>query len=159
VLIVRVRPEILRGEGLPSDASEAPDFWQQRFRSITDLESHLHGNGTRTIKFFLHLSKEEQRRRFLRRIDEPDKNWKFSMADMEQRKSWTRYQEAYEACLGATSTINSPWYAVPADDKQNAHLIISQIILDALKGLRMSYPRSDRARQRELQAIRKQLAK
>jgi len=159
VLIVRVRPEILRGEGLPNDASEAPDFWQQRFRSITDLESHLHGNGTRTIKFFLHLSKEEQRRRFLRRIDEPDKNWKFSMADMEQRKSWTRYQEAYEACLGATSTINSPWYAVPADDKQNAHLIISQIILDALKGLRMSYPRSDRARQRELQAIRKQLAK
>ena len=159
VLIVRVQPEILRSEGLPSEALEARDFWQQRYRSITDLESHLHRNGTRIIKFFLHLSKEEQRRRFLRRIDEPDKNWKFSMADIEQRKFWTHYQEAYEACLGATSTKNSPWYSVPADDKQNAHLVISQIILDALKGLRMSYPKSDLARQRELQAIRKRLAK
>ncbi len=159
VLIVRVQPEILRSEGLPSEALEARDFWQQRYRSITDLESHLHRNGTRIIKFFLHLSKEEQRRRFLRRIDEPDKNWKFSIADIEQRKFWTHYQEAYEACLGATSTKNSPWYSVPADDKQNAHLVISQIILDALKGLRMSYPKSDLARQRELQAIRKRLAK
>ena len=159
VLIVRVQPEILRSEGLPREALAAKDFWQQRYRSITDLESHLHHNGTRVIKFFLHLSKEEQRRRLLRRIDEPDKNWKASMADIEQRKFWKQYQEAYEACLGATSTGNSPWYAVPADDKQNAHLIISQIILDALKGLRMSYPRSDRARRRELQAIRKHLAK
>ncbi|MDD5176348.1 MAG: polyphosphate kinase 2 family protein [Sterolibacterium sp.] len=159
VLIVRVQPEILRSEGLPSDALAAQDFWEQRYRSIADLESHLHRNGTRIIKFFLHLSKEEQRSRFLRRIDEPEHNWKFSMADIEQRKCWKQYQEAYEACLGATSTVNSPWYAVPADDKQNAHLIISQIILDALKGLRMSYPRPDRARQRELQVIRKRLAK
>jgi PPK2 family polyphosphate:nucleotide phosphotransferase len=159
VLIVRVQPEILRSEGLPSEALDVKDFWQERYRSIAGLESHLHRNGTRIIKFFLHLSKEEQRRRFLRRIDEPDKNWKFSMADLEQRKLWTQYQEAYEACLSATSTANAPWYAVPADDKQNAHLIISQIILDALEGLSMSYPRSDRARQRELQVIRKQLTK
>jgi len=159
VLIVRVQPQILRGEGLPRQALAARDFWQQRYRSIANLEGHLHRNGTRVIKFFLHLSKEEQRRRLLRRIDEPDKNWKASMADIEQRKFWTQYQQAYEACLGATSTSNSPWYAVPADDKQNAHLIIAQIILDALKGLRMSYPRSGRARQRELQAIRKRLAK
>ena len=159
VLIVRVQPEILGGEGLPGESLKAPDFWQQRFRSITDLESHLHRNGTRVIKFFLHLSKEEQRSRLLRRIDDPDKNWKLSMADIEQRKFWTQYQNAYEACLGATSTIDCPWYAVPADDKQNAHLIISQVILDALTGLRMSYPRSGRARQRELQAIRKQLEK
>ncbi|MCK9381447.1 MAG: polyphosphate kinase 2 family protein [Sulfuritalea sp.] len=159
VLIVRVQPEILRSEGLPAEALEAKDFWQQRYRSISDLERHLHHKGTRIIKFFLHLSKEEQRQRFLRRIDEPDKNWKFSMDDVEQRKAWTQYQEAYEACLGATSTIDSPWYAVPADDKQNTHLIISQIILDALKGLRMSYPQSDRARKRELQAIRKHLEK
>jgi PPK2 family polyphosphate:nucleotide phosphotransferase len=159
VLIVRVQPEILRSEGLPREALAARDFWQQRYRSITGLEGHLHRNGTRVIKFFLHLSKEEQRRRLLRRIDEPDKNWKASMADLEQRKFWTQYQQAYEACLGATSTGNSPWYAVPADDKQNAHLIIAQIILDALQGLRMSYPKSDRARQRELQAIRKQLTK
>jgi PPK2 family polyphosphate:nucleotide phosphotransferase len=159
VLIVRVQPEILASEGLPSEVLEAPDFWQQRYRSITELEEHLHRNGTRIVKIFLHLSKEKQRRRLLRRIDEPDKNWKCSMADIEQRKSWAHYQEAYAACLGATSTANAPWYVVPADDKQNAHLIISQIILDALKALRMSYPKSDRARQRELQAMRKQLAK
>ena len=159
VLIVRVQPEILHSEGLPSEILEAKNIWQQRYRSISDLECHLHHNGTRIIKFFLHLSKEEQRKRFLRRIDEPDKNWKFSMDDVEQRKSWMQYQDAYEACLGATSTIDSPWYAVPADDKQNTHLIISQIILDVLKGLRMSYPQSDSARKRELKAIRKQLEK
>lgn len=157
VLIVRVQPEILRSEGLPSETLEGQEFWQQRYQSINDLESHLHRNGTRIIKFFLHLSKEEQRLRFLRRIDEPDKNWKFSMADIEQRKFWPQYQEAYEACLGATSTSNSPWYAVPADDKQNAHLIISQIILDALKSLRMSYPIPDSAWKGELKLIRKRL--
>jgi PPK2 family polyphosphate:nucleotide phosphotransferase len=159
VLIVRVQPEILRSEGLPAEALKARDFWQQRYQSITDVERHLHRNGTRIIKFFLHLSKEEQRRRLLRRIDDPDKNWKASMADIEQRKFWTQYQEAYEACLGATSSSNSPWYAVPADDKPNAHLIIAHIILHALKRLRMSYPKADRARQQELKAIRKRLAK
>jgi PPK2 family polyphosphate:nucleotide phosphotransferase len=159
VLIVRVQPEILRSEGLPDEALKAPDFWQQRYRSITDLEDHLHRNGTRIIKFFLHLSKEEQRRRLLRRIDEPDKNWKASMADIEQRKFWTQYQQAYAACLGATSSRSSPWYAVPADDKQNAHLIIAHIILHALKRMRMAYPRADPTRQRELKAIRKRLAK
>ena len=156
---MRVQPEILRGEGLPAEALEVRDFWQQRYRSIVNLEAHLHGNGTRIIKFFLHLSKEEQRRRFLQRIDDPDKNWKFSMADIEQRKFWTPYQEAYEKCLGATSTRDSPWYAVPADDKQNAHLIISQIILNALTSMRMTYPRGDAAHRRELKAIRKRLAK
>jgi PPK2 family polyphosphate:nucleotide phosphotransferase len=159
VLIVRVQPEILRSERLPSESLKAKDLWLQRYRSISDLERHLHRNGTQVIKFFLHLSKEEQRRRFLLRIDEPKKNWKFSMDDIEQRKSWAQYQEAYEESLAATSTIDAPWYVVPADDKQNAHLIISQIILDTLKGLRMSYPVSDLARQRELQAIRKQLTK
>ena len=159
VLIVRVQPEILGSEELPREAAEARSFWQQRFRSITDLESHLQRNGTRIIKFFLHLSKEEQRRRLLSRIDEPDKNWKFSLADIDQRRYWKQYQEAYEACLSATSSADSPWYAVPADDKQNAHLIISQVIVDALKSMRMSYPKSDRARRRELQAMRKRLAK
>jgi PPK2 family polyphosphate:nucleotide phosphotransferase len=159
VLIVRVQPEILRSEGLPREAVEDPDFWRDRYRSITGLESHLHRNGTRVIKFFLHLSKEEQRKRFLRRIDDPDKNWKFSMADVEQRKFWPQYQKAYEACLSATSTTNCPWYVVPADDKQNAHLIISEIILEALQGLRMSYPKADRARLQELKVIRKRLQK
>jgi PPK2 family polyphosphate:nucleotide phosphotransferase len=159
VLIVRVQPEILRAEGLPQDAMDAPDFWQQRYGSICALEQHLHRNGTRIIKFFLHLSKEEQRRRLLRRIDDPDKNWKFSPADIEQRKLWSQYQKAYAACLAATSSDDAPWYVVPADDKQNAHLIISEIVVEALKALRLSYPKSDGARRRELQAIRKRLAK
>ena len=159
VLIVRVQPEILLSEGLPSEELDVRDFWKHRYQAMTSLESHLHLSGTRVIKFFLHLSKEEQRLRLLRRIDDPNKNWKLGPADVEQRKSWAQYQRAYEACLGATSTAQCPWYAVPADDKQNAHLIIAQIILDALKGLRMSYPRADRARLRELQAIRKRLAK
>ena len=126
---------------------------------MTSLESHLHLSGTRVIKFFLHLSKEEQRLRLLRRIDDPHKNWKLGLADIEQRKLWSHYQRAYEACLGATSTVDCPWYAVPADDKQNAHLIIAQIILDALKGLHMSYPKSNHGRQRELQVLRKRLEK
>jgi len=159
VLIVRVQPDVLLGEGLPKEELQARDFWQQRFRSMSSLESHLHLSGTRVVKFFLHLSKEEQRLRLLRRIDDPHRNWKFGRADIEQRKFWSHYQHAYEACLGATSTVDAPWYAVPADDKQNAHLIISQIILETLKGLRMSYPRSDRAHQRELQAVRKLLVK
>lgn len=132
---------------------------ERRYERINEFERLLAGDGVLVLKFFLHISREEQKERLQARIDEPDKNWKFSMADIEQRKSWAHYREAYEACLSATSTTDSPWFAVPADDKQNAHLIISQIILDALTGLRMSYPRSDRARQRELRAIRKRLAK
>ena len=157
VLIVRVHPEILRGEGLPDELLDEETIWKERYRSIVDLEEHLYRNGTRIIKFFLHLSKDEQRKRFLARIDEPDKNWKFSLADIKERKFWKRYRKAYEACLSATSTKEAPWYVVPADDKENARLIVSQIILDTLNELGMSYPEADRARRKELQAIRKQL--
>ncbi len=122
-----------------------------------DLEHHLYQNGTRIIKFFLHLSKDEQRQRFLARIDEPDKNWKFSIADIEERKFWNHYQEAYEACLSATSTNEAPWYVIPADDKKNARLIVSQIILDTLNELGMSYPKVSKERRKELQSIREQL--
>lgn len=158
VLIVRVHPEILRTQGLPGELLlDEEDVWRGRFESIVNLESHLHRNGTRIIKFFLHLSKEEQRRRFLERIDEPDKNWKFSLADVEERKFWKHYREAYEACLGATSTKQAPWYIVPADDKENARLIISEILLAAFKKLKMAYPTSSAERRRELQLIRKKL--
>jgi PPK2 family polyphosphate:nucleotide phosphotransferase len=159
VLIVRVHPEILRGEKLPVDRPDADSIWKQRFRSIAGLEDHLHRNGTRMLKFFLHLSKEEQRKRFLARIDEPHKNWKFSLDDVEERKYWKQYMKAYEACLAATSTGHAPWYVVPADDKPNARLIVSRTIVDALEGLDMSYPESDAARRRELQVIRRRLAK
>ena len=159
VLIVRVHPEILLSQGLPDELLDEKSLWQDRYRSIVDLESHLYRNGTRIIKFFLHLSEEEQRKRFLQRIDEPEKNWKFSLADIKERKYWKEYMQAYEACLSATSTETAPWYVVPADDKKNARLIISNVILETLKGLNMSYPTTTKARQKELQAIRKRLAK
>ncbi len=158
VLVVRVHPELLRSEGVP-DAPHDKVVWRHRYRSIVDLERHLHDNGTRVVKFYLHLSKEEQRKRFLERIDEPEKNWKFSMADIEERKFWKDYMKAYEACLGATSTSHAPWYIVPADDKENARLIVSQIVLDTFEELKMSYPVTSDERRRELLAIRKQLTK
>jgi len=157
VLIVRVHPELLNNQRLPDELPDGKTIWKDRYRSIVDLEAHLHRNGTRIIKFFLHLSKEEQAKRFLERIDEPDKNWKFSRADIRERKQWNHYMQAYEACLHATSTADSPWYVVPADDKKNARLIISQIVLDTLKQLRMSYPKVGKARRNELKSIRKQL--
>ena len=159
VLIVRVHPTILRGQGLPDECLHEKHLWRERFRSIVDLEAHLHRNGTRIVKVFLHLSKDEQRKRFLERLDEPDKNWKFSRSDMHERRYWTQYMKAYEACLSATSTHHAPWYVVPADDKKNARLIVSQIMLDAFDALHMAYPKTDAARRRELRAIRKQLAK
>jgi PPK2 family polyphosphate:nucleotide phosphotransferase len=158
VLIVRVHRDILRSEALPDPKRHNRGIWRDRYRSILDLEKHLHTNGTRIIKFFLHLSKDEQRTRFLARIDEPQKNWKFSMADIQERKFWKHYMNAYEECLGATSCKNSPWYVVPADDKQNAHLIVSQIILDTFEALQLAYPETTKRRRRELQSIRRQLA-
>jgi len=159
VLIARVHPEILRNEGIPDAPRHEKSVWHNRYRSITNLERHLHDNGTRIVKFYLHLSKNEQRKRFLERIDDPAKNWKFSSADIEERKFWKHYMTAFGACLGATSTRDSPWYVVPADDKENARLIVSHIVLDMLEGLKMAYPKTSPARRRELLSIRKQLTK
>jgi PPK2 family polyphosphate:nucleotide phosphotransferase len=159
VLIVRVHPEILQAQSIPDGVMNEKTIWQERYRSIVDMENHLHRNGTRIIKFFLHLSKEEQRKRFLERIDNPDKNWKFSLADIEERKFWKQYMRAYESCLSATSTKIAPWYVVPADDKQNARLIISRIILDTFKALKMRYPEADAKRRQELLSISHQLMK
>ncbi len=159
VLIARVHPEILQGEQIPDDLLRPKTIWQERYRSIRDLEKHLYYNGTRIIKFFLHISKEEQRRRFLDRIDDPAKNWKFSTFDIEERKFWKDYMRAYEDALSATTSNIAPWYVVPSDDKENARLIVSQIVVDALKDLKMSYPQLDRTRLRELQMMRRALAK
>jgi len=159
VLVVRVHPEILRNQGLPEELRDEKTIWKQRYRSIVDLDEHLYRNGTRTVKVFLHLSKEEQRLRFLARIDDPDKNWKFSAADIHERKYWNHYIEAYEGCLHGTSTHHAPWYVVPADDKDDARLIVSQIVLDALRELKMAYPRTTPKREHELKAIRKLLEK
>ena len=159
VLIVRVHPEILQAQDIPPELLNDKTIWQQRYHSIVDMEKHLHRNGTRIIKFFLHLSEEEQRKRFLERIDEPDKNWKFSLADIKERKFWKQYMYAYEECLSATSTHRAPWYVVPADDKENARLIISEIILNTFKALKLTYPKPSAEHQLELKTIRKQLLK
>ena len=144
VLIVRVHPEILRGQGLPEELLDAKTIWEERYRSIVDLEDHLFRNGTRTVKVFLHLSRKEQRKRFLERIDEPDKNWKFSLADIHERKYWMQYMKAYEACLNATSTHDAPWYVVPADDKENARLIVPRLSSMRSMNLRWHIPRPPR---------------
>jgi len=159
VLIVRVHPEILHSEGLPKELLDEKTIWRDRYRSIVDLENHLYRNGTRIVKFFLHVSKDEQRRRFLARIDEPDKNRKFSRGDLEERKFWDDYMKAYEACLSATSSREAPWYVVPADDKKNARLIISRTILDTLHGLKMAYPELSKKQQKELRELRRLLTK
>ena len=159
VLIARVHPAILRSEAIPDTPHHDKKVWHDRYRSIVDLERHLHVNGTRIIKFYLHLSKEEQRKRFLERIDEQEKNWKFSTSDIAERNFWKQYMKAYEECLSATSTSDAPWYIVPADDKENARLVVSRIVLDTLEGLKMSFPKTNKKRRRELQLIRKQLAK
>jgi PPK2 family polyphosphate:nucleotide phosphotransferase len=159
VLVVRVHPEILRNQGLPEELVDEKNIWEERYRSIVELESHLYRNATRTIKIFLNLSKAEQKKRFLARIDNPEKNWKFSLADIHERKYWKKYKQAYEECLNATSTHQAPWYAVPADDKENARLIIGRILLDTLESLKMAYPKTTAKRRRELLAIRKELTK
>ncbi len=157
VLIVRVHPEILRSEGLPDAPASEKSLWHGRYRSIAHLERHLHDNGTRVVKFFLHLSKEEQRKRFLERIDDPQKNWKFSQADIAERAFWKQYMQAYEDCLSATSSDDAPWYIVPADDKRTCRLIVSQITVETLQGLNMAYPKTGAQRRRELLSIRRRL--
>lgn len=157
VLIVRVHPEILRSQNIPDSLLDEKTVWQERYRSIVDLEKHLCRNGTRIIKFFLHLSKEEQGRRFIDRIDRPEKNWKLSLPDIEERKFWEQYMKAYEACMSATSTKQAPWYIVPADDKNNARLLISQIILETFESIDMHYPETGDEHRRELLSIRDQL--
>jgi len=155
VLVARVHPEIVQGQRIPDQEVDADDeFWQRRYRSINDLELHLHRNGTRIVKFFLHLSKDEQCARFLARIDDPAKNWKFSSADVKERQYWSQYMDAYQACIGATSTEHAPWYVVPADDKQNTRLIVAKIVVETLRDLKMAYPATDATRKQELQTMR-----
>jgi len=153
VLIVRVHPEILRNQGLPRELTTGKDVWKNRFGSINDFERHMDLNATRIVKFYLHLSRDEQRQRFLERIEQPEKNWKFSDADVDERKLWGRYMKAYEECLSATSQKHAPWYIVPADEKKNARLIISQIIVETLKSMKMKYPGTTPERHAELLAI------
>jgi PPK2 family polyphosphate:nucleotide phosphotransferase len=153
VLIVRVHPELLQSEGL--DANR-PDIWHKRFEDINAFERHLTRNGTCVLKIFLHISKDEQRRRLLARLDDPSKNWKFSVSDATEREYWDQYIAAYEQMLGATSTENAPWYVVPADHKWFSRTAIGEIVTDTLDSLDLHYPKPDAEQEKALQRIRKQ---
>ena len=162
VLIVRVHPEILtKYQKVPAEnlVGDIEKTWKQRFESIRTMEQHLHHNGTKTLKFFLNVSKKEQARRFLRRIDKPEKNWKFSAGDLEERGYWDDYQEAYEACINATATPDAPWCIIPADDKPNMRLIVAKIIRDHITSLDTEYPRLADKEIAKLSDFRKQLEK
>lgn len=156
VLVVRVHPKILAGQSLPPTLV-GKDVWKERYESINDFERHLARNGTRILKFFLNVSKEEQRKRFLERLDVPEKNWKFAMADIQERGFWKDYMRAYEEAIAATSTEWAPWYVVPADRKWFTRLVVSQVIVSALEGLGLEYPKLDAERKKELVEARKAL--
>ena len=158
VLIVRVHPEILEAQALPDDG--LPDkIWKERFRSINALEEHLSANGTRIVKIFLHVSKDEQRKRLLDRIVKPEKNWKIQPSDIKERGFWGDYRKAYEAALSKTSSKEAPWYVVPADDKPTARLIVSQILVNLLESLDLKPPKVSDSRKAELDDMRKALEK
>jgi PPK2 family polyphosphate:nucleotide phosphotransferase len=157
VLVVRVHPEYLRAQRLPDPDAGSKQFWDGRLRSIREHEAYLARNGTTIVKFYLHMSKAEQRERFIERIDDPSKRWKFSLGDVEERGFWNQYMRAYEQALQATSTRASPWYIVPADDKRNARLIISQVVNETLAAMKLALPAPDRGRLADLAAARRQL--
>jgi PPK2 family polyphosphate:nucleotide phosphotransferase len=158
-LVVRVHPEGLLSEGESAKSAHRKRFWRERYRSILDFEAHLTRNRTRIVKIFLHLSKEEQRQRLLARIDEPQKTWKLSPSDIAERRYWDLYQDAYEDCLSEASSRDAPWHIVPADDKETARLIVSQIILEAMEGLDLAFPKPSEVHHRELLAYREELAR
>jgi PPK2 family polyphosphate:nucleotide phosphotransferase len=159
VLVVRVHPEKLLHGGLSKPRPDGNKIWHQRYRSIVGLEKHLHANATRVIKIFLHISKEEQRKRLIDRIDTPEKNWKIHPEDVEERRFWADYMKVYGKCLTATNKRRAPWFVVPADDKRNARLIVSKILLDAFRELDLTLPEPTPERRRELASMRAKLVK
>ncbi len=140
VLVVRVHSEILQGSQLPPAVKNDPDIWKKRFKHIRDWEDHLAENGTRILKFFLNVSREEQKKRFLSRINEPEKNWKFSIGDVKEREHWGEYMKAYEEAMSATSTDHAPWYIIPADKKWFTRLAVSEVIRKTLESIDLHYP-------------------
>jgi PPK2 family polyphosphate:nucleotide phosphotransferase len=156
VLVVRVHPEILKGQETPSTLV-GKNVWDERFEDIRCFERHMARSGTVIRKFFLHVSKKEQKRRFLARLDEPQKNWKFSAADIHERKYWDDYQKAYEETISNTATEHAPWYVVPADNKWFTRLVVSTVVIDTLESLDLAYPTMDEAKRKELEAAKKVL--
>jgi PPK2 family polyphosphate:nucleotide phosphotransferase len=157
VLIVRVHPAILAKQNVPEELANPKTIWKNRFEAIRHHELHLAQSGTKILKFFLHISREEQRKRFLKRIEDPTKNWKFSPSDIGERQHWNQYMKAYEECLSETTTAHAPWYIIPADDKPSARLLVSDAITRLLQDLKLKYPEMGPTHQQELQQIRTQL--
>jgi len=155
-LVVRVHPEFLAGQKLPKECV-TKDIWKERFQDIRAFERYLHRNGTAVVKFFLHISKEEQQKRFLERLDDPDKNWKFSVNDARERGFWDDYMEAYEETIRETASEKSPWYVVPADNKWFTRVIVAAAVIDALAAMKLQYPKVSEAKRQELAATRKEL--
>ena len=158
VLVVRVHPNILEGQKIPSSLV-GKKIWEERFEDICCFERHMARSGTVIRKFFLNVSKKEQKKRFLKRLEEPEKNWKFSPSDVKERECWDDYHEAYEEMIRNTATKHSPWYVVPADNKWFTRLVISTVIVDALESLKLDYPKVDPAKRKELEEAAKQLEK
>jgi PPK2 family polyphosphate:nucleotide phosphotransferase len=158
VLVVRVHPEVLKNEKLPPSLV-TKKIWDERFQDICDFERHMARNGTVIRKFFLHLSKKEQKKRFLARLEEPEKNWKFSAADIHEREYWDDYEDAYEEMIGATATKHAPWYVVPADNKWFTHLVVAAAIVETLEDLDLSYPKVNAAKRKEIEEAKKALLK
>jgi len=158
VLIVRVHREVLKNEKMPPELVKK-DIWKERFQDIRGLEDYLSRNGVVTRKFFLNLSKKEQKKRFLARLDEPEKNWKFSAADVRERQYWNDYMNAYEEMIQNTASKNAPWFVVPADNKWFTRAVVAGVVVDTLEELKLSYPKVDAAKRKELKAAREELAK
>lgn len=156
VLVVRVHPELLARQRLPESLT-GKDIWKERFKSIRSFERHLANNGVLILKFFLNVSKEEQKKRFLERLDEPAKRWKFSMSDVAERKKWDQYMEAYEDMIRATSREEAPWHVIPADNKWFARLLIAGTIVEAMEGLKLEFPTVEGAALAEMDKVRKAL--
>jgi len=156
VLVVRVHPQILESQKLPKPLV-TKHIWQERFEDINNFERYLTRNGMAVVKFFLHVSKKEQKRRFMERLDTPDKNWKFSSSDVKERQCWDEYQEAYEDMIRHTASEHAPWYVVPADNKWFTRLVVSQAVVDALKGMNLKYPKVSGAERAALAEARQQL--
>ena len=156
VLVARVHAEMLARQRLPLQVL-TKDIWQQRFKSIRNFESHLARNGTRVLKFFLHVSKEEQRKRFLARLEEPGKRWKFEMGDVAERKLWDKYMHAYEDAIRHTSRPEAPWYVIPADNKGFARLVIAEAMVEAMEGLDLAFPKVEGVALKELEKVRRAL--
>jgi len=157
VLVVRVHPQLLESQKLPKPLV-TKHIWQERFEDINHFERYATRNGIAVVKFFLHVSRKEQKRRFMERLDTPDKNWKFSSSDVKERQFWDAYQDAYEDMIRHTASAYAPWYVVPADNKWFTRLVVSQAVVDALKGMKLKYPKVSAAEQAALAQARRQLA-